>query len=446
MAENEKQQRPVRILTVENFSVIKHAKLEFGKITVLIGPQSSGKSLLCKLAFFLSKQTIDRTVIAVLERHSFQSLKDSITKDMVSRFLIGTWQSPGSKVLFESGGYSVSINRKQRLGESKIDIEFSSQFEILFERLVAQMAYVSTTGSESRLFLAVQVRTLFDLLLNGDFVQDSVYFPSGRSFFLNQSMGFNALNNPNIDPIVRDFSIELRLGEPWNPNPIAGEIVLRALDEIRREMIRLAGGFIEGRDLSIRFRRIVDEKEIPLTYLSSGVQELLPLFNVLGHMAARQRDRIVFPREDNLPGMPNQIILSKGEAYIEEPEANIFPSTQYDLMRLFARLCSEPRLDFSLVITTHSPYILSAFNNLIEAGQAARNNPKLHDEVAKIVPEQYWIKEGDFKAYAIEDGVLKSIVNESGFVEGNYLDQVSETIGDEFDKLVRLEYEHTKAS
>jgi predicted ATP-dependent endonuclease of OLD family len=43
----------MRKLTVKNFSVIKEAELEFGKITVLIGPQASGKSLLCKLAYFL---------------------------------------------------------------------------------------------------------------------------------------------------------------------------------------------------------------------------------------------------------------------------------------------------------------------------------------------------------------------------------------------------------
>ena len=48
----------MRKLTVKNFSVIKEAELEFGKITVLIGPQSSGKSLLCKLAHFLSKEVL----------------------------------------------------------------------------------------------------------------------------------------------------------------------------------------------------------------------------------------------------------------------------------------------------------------------------------------------------------------------------------------------------
>ena len=53
MTDNGGKTMPVRTLTVKNFSVIKEAALEFGKITVLTGPQSSGKSLLCKLAYFL---------------------------------------------------------------------------------------------------------------------------------------------------------------------------------------------------------------------------------------------------------------------------------------------------------------------------------------------------------------------------------------------------------
>jgi hypothetical protein len=126
---------------------------------------------------------------------------------------------------------------------------------------------------------------------------------------------------------------------------------------------------------------------------------------------------------------------------IEEPESSVFPQTQYELVKEFAALTNKADFVPHFTITTHSPYILSSFNNLIEAGQAARNNPALHDEVAKIIPEQYWIKEGDFKAYAIEDGVLTSIVaKDTGLVSANYLDQVSERIGVEFDELLRLGY------
>jgi len=126
---------------------------------------------------------------------------------------------------------------------------------------------------------------------------------------------------------------------------------------------------------------------------------------------------------------------------VEEPESGVFPKTQNDLVRLFAWIANETTINKWLAITTHSPYILSAFNNLIEAGQVVRAKPGLKDAVAKLIPEQYWIKQGDFKAYAIEDGVLKSIVaKDTGLVSANYLDQVSETIGVEFDELLRLGY------
>jgi hypothetical protein len=93
------------------------------------------------------------------------------------------------------------------------------------------------------------------------------------------------------------------------------------------------------------------------------------------------------------------------------------------------------------VITTHSPYILSAFNNLIEAGHVAMARPELKDDVAKLIPEHFWVKDGGFNAYAIDGGFQTSIVAEdTGLVSANYLDQVSETIGMEFDELLRLGY------
>src|SRR6202021_1159316 len=125
----------------------------------------------------------------------------------------------------------------------------------------------------------------------------------------------------------------------------------------------------------------------------------------------------------------------------EEPETNVFPSTQYDLVRIFARMANEPILDVYWVITTHSPYILSVFNNLLEAFQVVAAKPALKEEVARLIPESYWVKSSDFKAYCINDGKLESIMDsETGLVSANYLDSVSETIGVEFDDLLRLGY------
>jgi hypothetical protein len=170
---------------------------------------------------------------------------------------------------------------------------------------------------------------------------------------------------------------------------------------------------------------------------------MLPMFNVLWRMITEQRERILFPRPDNLPGMPSQIIESHGLVYVEEPEANIFPRTQYDLIRLFAWLSSEWRLDFSWVITTHSPYILTAFNDLIKAGNIAAQRPDKVAEIEKIVPSKYWIKPGDFAAYAFDgkDGVLHSIMDdETKMINGDTLDDISEKISEEFGQLLEIQY------
>jgi hypothetical protein len=78
------------------------------------------------------------------------------------------------------------------------------------------------------------------------------------------------------------------------------------------------------------------------------------------------------------------------------------------------------------VITTHSPYILTAFNTLIEAQRAAKKTGK-RDKVAAIVPEHNWVSEDDFAAYAIQNHVAASIfkkaakgIEGSGLIDGEY--------------------------
>ena len=173
---------------------------------------------------------------------------------------------------------------------------------------------------------------------------------------------------------------------------------------------------------------------------------MIPLFNILEQLMYFREHGVEVSRAVYDPPRPEKPAGSRPFLYLEEPEANVFPETQYELMQLFAWLASDPILDFSWAITTHSPYVLSSFNNLIMAGQLANEKPEVKDEVAKLVPEHFWIENGGFKAYCIHDGILSSIISESGLIDGEYLDSVSDVIGNQFDSLLKLEYEHTEAS
>ena len=100
----------MRKLTVKNFSVIKEAELEFGKITVLIGPQSSGKSLLCKLAYFLTKQTIEQALNAILSKDTFEEFQTSLLREFTEWFPVETWVNADSSVRFEALNFRLRIS------------------------------------------------------------------------------------------------------------------------------------------------------------------------------------------------------------------------------------------------------------------------------------------------------------------------------------------------
>ena len=87
-------------------------------------------------------------------------------------------------------------------------------------------------------------------------------------------------------------------------------------------------------------------------------------------------------------------------------------------------------------ITTHSPYILTAINNLVvgkdayDKAQASDNTEQLN-KLAEVLPTDELIRLEDVSAYTLNNGRVESIVDlEDRLIGANLLDGVS----DEFDK------------
>ncbi|MBN8789634.1 MAG: hypothetical protein J0I84_21335, partial [Terrimonas sp.] len=93
-----------------------------------------------------------------------------------------------------------------------------------------------------------------------------------------------------------------------------------------------------------------------------------------------------------------------------------------------------------LVITTHSPYVLTSINNLV---QGHISESKLDDtrknELYNILPKEYLIDEHFLNAFAFKDGKVESIINkELGLIYSRYLDNISEEIAIQFDQLLEF--------
>src|ERR1700723_3246332 len=102
----------MRKLTVKNFSVIKEAELEFGKITVLIGPQSSGKSLLCKLAYFLGREAINIAVGRVVQRfeYGYVDFESAVRQEFSRWFPRNGWGNGNWSIVFSSNAYEATVS------------------------------------------------------------------------------------------------------------------------------------------------------------------------------------------------------------------------------------------------------------------------------------------------------------------------------------------------
>ena len=95
------------------------------------------------------------------------------------------------------------------------------------------------------------------------------------------------------------------------------------------------------------------------------------------------------------------------------------------------------RFNHDFVITTHSPYILTAMNNLILAHDVSTKLGQ--DKLPATVDPDCMIKYEDVRAYTIDNGKLVNIKDDELRLIGvNVIDSVSDDFASEFDELLSL--------
>jgi len=417
----------MRKLTVKNFSVIKQAELEFGKITVLIGPQSSGKSLLCKLAYFLGREVINIAIERVVNRfeYGFSDFEVAAKKEFSKWFPRGGWGSEDWSIVFSSKDYEVTVSATST---TEPDADATLVFNEPFKSAYLAQIKATIEHQQKGGFLiakAFESRAATDFMeLSGRAVWDiSTYIPLERSYFVDASKGYRALGT-EPDPISANFAVFY--ASSLNP----ASRMKRIPRYLKGDLVSWQNGWM------LAFH---DGRFLPLSHLSSGSKQMLPMLVALEYYESERRQSGNLLNEE----LDGHKLYSLDDFTIEEPEASVFPKTQYELVREFTALANEVDFRAHFTITTHSPYILTAFNDLIKAGYIAAVRPDRASEIEKIIPRQYWIKPGDFAAYAFDgkNGILRSIMDgETKMINGDILDDISSNIADEFGQLLEIQY------
>jgi len=371
-------------LIIKNFGPIKDFDLELKRFTVLIGEQATGKSTVAKL-------------LAVCRYFSYIALGG-----------------------FEDGlinwGLTDSLKENSKLVYS------NSDFEIKFE------AGNDISGGETKGFRLQGKSEAFKSIQNSSTSYNFKHISPPTAFFLNEVS--KVMDNPFFFPVERGLQSIFSLGKSSIQN-ISDSLFnqLARMDQVARQFsnevyIEPLGIFYKNENGRGFIRKKGDEKYYSLFNAASGYQSAIPIALAIKYYHNFRKKAKTF--------------------IIEEPELDLFPDTQKEIVYYLASEMNGNAYGgkkSSVLMTTHSPYILTSMNNLIEAYNIGHK--KKHTvEVEKVISREHWINPDDVSVYMLKpDGTCENIMDaKEKIIHAERIDGVSAKLNEEFDALLNIAY------
>lgn len=213
-------------------------------------------------------------------------------------------------------------------------------------------------------------------------------------------------------------------------------------------------------------------KPITSFYASSGVQSIMPIdvmtdyiMGVVGKVVKFSmsdlmnrlmesldtdvRNEIVHGThevtEEELAPIREKMKYQSAQLFIEEPEQNLYPDAQrklvQNLIRHLKAVKSIGKHRSMVVLTTHSPYVLSTLNVLMADAAAVEKKPG-DERLKDVVDESTLLPTDAFSAYFInKDGVFEDIKDmEIPMLSGIDLDSVSDWVDEHVGRINEILY------
>ena len=373
-------------LIIRNIGPIKNVDIELNKVNVFIGEQSSGKSTIAKIISFCSwlEKTVNRDGVVFREGkeayrrlqayHHIQSyFRENSVICYLGENIAYAYNWPSEEAL-PYPGWNI-IDRKHFSDKEMFLYPESKVVNPKVIYIPAERNFVSVVPNLQK--YAENDDNLMEFLLSWQEARKK-YSTSHKLALLNLDMDFYSQDG-----------IYNMVGLP-NGGAVALEAASSGLQSIV-PLLTLIDWLAKG---------IYQENK---PYSFEEIEKIRHLLDEVGKdLSLSDNDSL----KERLAGIVSGKIYTHTQFVIEEPEQNLFPTTQRDLVYCLLKTINHGR-KHRLVVTTHSPYILHAFNNCMILGQVQENlTEELKTELdcrdAAIIPEFVSV-------WQISDGCLVDI-------------------------------------
>lgn len=422
------------------FGPIKDVEIDVNDMLVFIGPQASGKSTISKAVYFFKslKDDLVRYVLDATEQRDFDKSLGTYAKLVRSKSLAiwGPIDAYGEVFFQYHYGNGVALSVAKR--EGYLTPEFNREFEQRFYAIVDKARDFSDQNrqrtpeflssgellaieSEKRNFLR-RINSLAGDLFNDP--RDLLFIPAARGLLATLSDQLQAVHPYKLDYLTRAFIDRIDNIKPLFSKSLKELVTDREKlteERIPFDYLSVAERKIES-ILKARYRNDPDGEKlfhapgdyVKLKHASSGQQEAVWILQLMFLLILENRPAFIV---------------------IEEPEAHLYPEAQQQMVHLIALLGNVSQNQ--IVITTHSPYILSSLNNLLYAHRIGNDKP---EQTGAVVEPKLWLDPARTDAFFVSDGVAQDIKDqETGLIRAEMIDSASEDINRTFESLFNLD-------
>ncbi len=390
------------ILKISGLGPIKNIKIEVKPLTILVGPQASGKSLVAQVLYFFRTLRSELARRYTPDMDSAKSWQNEVVRKILDELRgepFGYFANKTARISYENAkkgnNWSVSINSSNRRVTVNPDLKKDmAQWVDLWNNDSDKLFYETP---EETVFIPTERTLLTKFFESEPSILFSKYQPLAFRRFADRLAGAQRHNK---------YRLKLKKKSPEKIHP-RFEHILKA----QRRALKGDAYIPETGPQVWKFRIYPGGKEkiLPLAILASGQMEAWPFFAVAASYGVFKNLKMSF--------------------IFEEPETHLHPAAQRIIMETITFLVHWTHPFF---MTTHSPYIIYTVNNLMQT----------HISYSGKVPEEKaFLNPKDVAAYRLtSDGEAASIVDkETGLMASEEVDATANQLGREFDELLDLE-------
>ena len=387
-------------LVIRHFGPIKEADMDLRRVNIIIGPQSSGKSTILKIACFCD--WMERQIELTQNPDKYCD-SNFFIENLIGFHKLEGYLQQETYIRYENDAVSFDYSEKNK----KCTFKWNEAKRWKYKR--TKIAYIPAERN-----LVAAIPNWYQVNMNKDNILDFMKeWEFARKAFLK---GEQILDLP-------------------------AKYEYNAYNQGDR--IKLENG-----------------KELDLTVASSGLQALTPLYVMLRYLTSEYyKEAHTNVEQDMLRQNLHEVVakecagLTKGEQqniidtiltphhtdlFVEEPEAHIFPSTQKSFVYSLVEMLNG-NVQHTCFLATHSPYILTAFNNIILAGETMAMSKEKADKVSVIMPKRQTLCYDEVAAFEMSNGRDHSIMDEDfRLISADAIDAASQEISNDFDYLLNI--------